>query len=270
MSILKLTRIALQTTLEPVIIRAEGVSKLFSSHIQQQISLRHEAQRVLKDLFRRRRIPADEHPGKFYALKDISFEIRRGESVGIIGRNGSGKTTLLRLMSGIMRPTFGRLEVNGRFTALIGLGTGFNPVMTGRENIYLSAAIYGLKKDAIREIVEPIVEFADIGRFIDAPVKEYSSGMVARLGFSVAVHVLPDIVFLDEVLAVGDVNFQRKCNERMAQLHGEGRSLVMVSHSHEAITQMCQRTIWIDRGILMSDGPSGEVIERYLEAMAQG
>src|SRR5690606_19688188 len=149
---------------------------------------------------------------------DISFSITRGEGVGIIGRNGAGKTTLLRLLSGIMEPTTGHIEVKGRFSSLIGLGAGFDPQRTGRENIYLNAAIFGFSPDKVNTIIDDIIAFAELSEFLDRPVKNYSSGMVARLGFSVAIHIFPDIIFLDEVLSVGDAAFQAKCVERIKEI----------------------------------------------------
>lgn len=263
-------RNALQTSPNPPIIQVENLSKQFSANIQQQVSLRHEASSLIRAWVKRSSPDIEAQAGLFYALKEVSFSIQQGESVAIVGRNGAGKTTLLRLLAGIMRPTTGSVMVNGRFTALIGLGTGFNPVMTGRQNIFLTAAIYGLQKHEIETILPQIIAFADIGAFIDAPIKQYSSGMVARLGFSVAAHILPDIIFLDEILAVGDAAFQEKCTELLYALKAEGRTFIMVSHALAAMQKMCERTLWLERGQLQADGPSEEILARFLDSLGVG
>jgi ABC-type polysaccharide/polyol phosphate transport system ATPase subunit len=205
----------------------------------------------------------------FYALRDISFAVRKGDSIGIIGRNGAGKTTLLRLLSGITSPTRGSIEVKGRFATLIGVSAGFNFDMPGRKNIYLNAAFFGWDPEQVQEIEQKIIEFADIGEFIDAPVKVYSSGMIARLGFSIAIHLLPDIIFLDEVLSVGDAKFAAKCDERIRGLRDENRTIVLVSHSATSVEEMCTRAIWLNKGQLMLDGGTGEVLNAYAESLKE-
>lgn len=245
---------------EPII-HVDNISKVF--HLApRQISMRHEARHVLARWLRSAP-PQPAVDNTFYALRDVSFTVSQGESVALVGRNGSGKTTLLRIMTRIMRPTTGRVTVSGRYTALIGLGAGFIPTMTGRENIYLNAAIHGLKPAQTDSIIKDIIAFADLGAFIDMPVKDYSSGMGARLGFSVAVHILPEIIFLDEVLAVGDATFQDKCIERILSMRDEGRTIVFVSHSPSAVRLVCKRAIWLDNGSIIMDGKVDEVLNAY-------
>lgn len=260
----------MQPSEAPVVIRVEHVYKRYYLS-DYRPSLRHDLSSVLARL-RRARARADVNYAPadrtFYALKDIHFNVRKGESVGIIGRNGSGKTTLLRLLSGITRPTEGRIEIDGRFAALIALSAGFNYEMTGRRNIYLNAAIQGVPPQETRHLEQAIIDFAELGEFIDQPVKVYSSGMIARLGFSIAVHILPDIVLLDEVLAVGDEAFARKCNERIMRLRDEGRTLVMVTHSAEAVEKLCSRAIWIHKGEMQIDGAPADVLAAYQQGIA--
>jgi ABC-type polysaccharide/polyol phosphate transport system ATPase subunit len=250
----------------PVVIRVDHVYKRYAAN-EYRPSLRHELVNSVKRVFR---IAAPKQVSTpFYALQDIDFTIRQGEAVGIVGRNGSGKTTLLRLMSGITKPSSGEIEINGRFAALIALSAGFNMEMSGRKNIYLNAAIQGLQPQDVRPLEDAIIDFAELGSFIDLPVKRYSSGMVARLGFSVAIHILPDIVFLDEVLAVGDEAFAAKCSERITGLREQGRTIVMVSHSASAVRKLCTRAIWIDKGIQKIDGNPDEVLQAYAASFAE-
>ncbi len=245
------------------VIRVENVSKQFRLD-HSVVSLRHETQKIIAGFFRR---PADPAlPRHFQALADVSFTIQAGESVALIGPNGSGKTTLLRIMTRIMRPSSGQVQINGRYTALIGLGAGFLPTMTGRQNIYLNAAIHGVTPAHTDDLLAAIIAFADLGPFVDMPVKDYSSGMKARLGFSVAVHILPDIIFLDEVLAVGDAAFQEKCIERILGMRQQGKTIVFVSHSASAVRLVCERAIWLDKGVLRLDGSADTVLNAYNEA----
>ncbi len=243
---------------EPII-RVEHISKQFRLD-RNQVSLRHEAQKLFTGLLRR---DNQDQTQPFRALDDVSFDIHAGESVALVGRNGSGKTTLLRIMTRIMRPSSGQVQITGRYTALIGLGAGFLPKMTGRQNIYLNAAIHGIEPRQTDELLETIIDFADLGQFVDIPVKDYSSGMKARLGFSVAVHILPDIIFLDEVLAVGDAAFQQKCVERILLMRQQGKTLIFVSHSASAVKLVCERAIWLDHGQLAMDGPTDTVLNAY-------
>lgn len=245
---------------EEVVIRVDHVYKEYRQHMR-QLSLRHETGAALQRVLRRYVTKAAKEP--FYALRDVSFTVQKGESLGVVGRNGAGKTTLLRLLSNITRPTSGNIEVTGRFATLIGVSAGFNFDMPGRKNIYLNAAFFGWDPEQVREIEPKIIDFADIGGFIDAPVKVYSSGMIARLGFSIAIHLLPDIIFLDEVLSVGDAQFAAKCQERIRGLRDEKRTIVLVSHSATSVTEMCTRAIWLDHGELKMDGATKDVLAAY-------
>jgi len=201
-----------------------------------------------------------------WALKDVSFEVKQGEVVGIIGRNGAGKSTLLKLLSRITEPTKGRAMIKGRLGSLLEVGTGFHPELTGRENVYLSGAILGMTKKEIDRKFDEIVDFSGIEKFLDTPVKRYSSGMLVRLGFAVAAHLEPEILLVDEVLAVGDAVFQKKCLGKMGDVSKEGRTVLFVSHSMPAITRLCQRTILINEGRILQDGPSHQVASVYLQS----
>lgn len=199
-----------------------------------------------------------------WALRDVSFDVGAGEVVGIIGRNGAGKSTLLKLLSRITEPTRGRIELYGRVGSLLEVGTGFHPELTGRENIYLNGAILGMRRSEIERKFDEIVAFAEIEKFLDTPVKRYSSGMYMRLAFAVAAHLEPEILLVDEVLAVGDDLFQKKCLGKMAQIAGEGRTVLFVSHNMPAVTSLCPRTILIESGRIIQDGKSTDVISYYL------
>ena len=199
-----------------------------------------------------------------WALQDVSLEITAGEVVGLIGRNGSGKSTLLRILSRITEPTRGWAEVSGRVGSLLEVGTGFHPELTGRENTFLNGAILGMKKAEIERKFDEIVAFAELERFVDTPVKHYSSGMYMRLAFAVAAHLEPEILLVDEVLAVGDVRFQRKCLEKMHSVGSEGRTVLFVSHNMPAITRLCPRVILLDQGRVLRDGPAHEVASAYM------
>jgi len=206
---------------------------------------------------------------EFWALQDVSFEVERGEAFGIIGSNGAGKSTMLKLLSGIMKPTSGAIKVHGRLSALIEVSAGFHPDLTGRENIYLNGTILGLKRAEIRRRFDEIVAFSGLDEFIDTPVKRYSSGMFARLGFSVAAHVDPDILIVDEVLSVGDLAFQRRCLERMSAVLKGGATVVFVSHNLEAVANLCNRSLLLERGRVVRVGASQEVVREYLWAGRQ-
>ncbi|MFC1623848.1 ABC transporter ATP-binding protein [Candidatus Omnitrophota bacterium] len=199
-----------------------------------------------------------------WALRNASFEVKQGEVIGVIGRNGAGKTTLLKILSRITEPTEGRVEIHGHVGSLLEVGTGFHPELTGRENIFLNAAILGMKKREILKKFDEIVTFAEIEKFIDTPVKFYSSGMYVRLAFSVAAHLEPDILLVDEVLAVGDVAFQRKCLGKMGNVSQEGRTVIFVSHNMGAIQQLCSRAILLDKGRIITEGHTTEVVNKYL------
>ncbi len=203
-----------------------------------------------------------------WALKDVSFEVQRGEVVGIIGRNGAGKTTLLKILSRITEPTGGSAEIHGRVGSLLEVGTGFHPELTGRENITLNGAILGMKRAEIERKFDEIVDFAEIAKFIDTPVKHYSSGMYVRLAFAVAAHLEPEILLVDEVLAVGDAAFQKKCLGKMGDVAREGRTVLFVSHNMTAVATLTQRCIELSRGVLVKSGPTEQVIQHYLTGVS--
>ena len=201
---------------------------------------------------------------KIWVLQNVSFEIAPGEVIGVIGRNGAGKSTLLKILSRITQPTTGRIELYGRTASLLEVGTGFHPELTGRENIYLNGAILGMGRAEMKRKFDEIVAFAEVERFIETPVKHYSSGMYLRLAFAVAAHLEPEILLVDEVLAVGDASFQRKCLDKMQDVGQQGRTVIFVSHNMSAITKLCPRTILLDKGRVVADGPSPEVVHTYL------
>jgi lipopolysaccharide transport system ATP-binding protein len=203
----------------------------------------------------------------FWALRDVNFSVKQSEVVGVIGHNGAGKSTLLKILSRIVTPTRGRVGVRGRVGSLLEVGTGFHPELTGRENIFLNGAILGLKRSEIRKRFDEIVAFAEVESFLDTPVKRYSSGMTVRLGFSVAAHLEPDVLIIDEVLSVGDQAFQRKCMGKATELGTQGRTVLVVSHNLAAIANMCSRVVLLDQGLLVADDLPSKVIERYLAAM---
>jgi ABC-type polysaccharide/polyol phosphate transport system ATPase subunit len=237
-------------------IEIDGVSKRFR--------LYHDRNQSLKaTLMRGRRAKYEE----FMAVDDVSLDIAAGESFGFVGRNGSGKSTLLKVVAGIYRPDKGAVTVNGKLSALLELGAGFHPELSGRENVYLNGSILGLSRKELERRFDEIVDFAELHQFIDMPVKNYSSGMYVRLGFSVAINVDPDVLLVDEVLAVGDEMFQRKCSAKFAELREAGTTIVLVSHSLGAIRSMCDRAMWIDRGVAKAVGPAGDVIDEYLASV---
>jgi ABC-type polysaccharide/polyol phosphate transport system ATPase subunit len=207
--------------------------------------------------------------GSFAALKDVSFTVPRGETWGVIGRNGSGKSTLLKLIAGIYKPDGGTLKIDGRVSALIELGAGFHPEFSGRENVFVNASILGLSKKRIQERFDEIVDFAELWDFIDAPVRTYSSGMFMRLGFSVAVHADPDILLVDEVLAVGDESFGHKCQARLESFKKEGKTILMVTHSLGEVRKWCDGAVWIDEGRVRMIGKPNRVVDEYLTVVAE-
>ena len=207
---------------------------------------------------------AEDNDDVIWALNDVSFEIKRGEVVGIIGRNGAGKSTLLKVLSKITHPTSGRVEMYGRISSLLEVGTGFHPELTGRENVYLNGTILGMSKSEVDEKYEEIVEFSGVRKFIDTPVKFYSSGMRVRLAFSVAAHLEPEILLIDEVLAVGDAEFQNKCLGKMEDVAMGGRTVLFVSHNMSAMSRLCERGIWLEDGKIFDQGPINQVIQSYL------
>lgn len=204
-----------------------------------------------------------------WALKNLSFDIYRGDSIGIVGKNGAGKSTLLQMLTGTLLPTSGDIKVNGRVAALLELGAGFNPEFTGQENIYMNASILGLSKEEINSRYDDIVSFADIGEFINQPVKTYSSGMYVRLAFAVAANIQPDILIIDEALAVGDIRFQLKCLKHMNALKENGTTILFVSHSPEQVKRFCNKALWIDGGCIRASGTANEVCDQYNDFMYQ-
>ena len=254
-----------------VVIHAEGLSKRYQIGSQQASyqTLRETIMNMTTAPMRRVRSVLGNQTlasvkETIWALEDVSFEVRQGESVGIIGRNGAGKTTLLKILSRITKPTKGRVILEGRVGSLLEVGTGFHPELTGRENIYLNGAILGMRKIEIERKFDEIVAFAELEKFLDTPVKHFSSGMYVRLAFSVAAHLEPEILLVDEVLAVGDVSFQRKCLGKMGEISSEGRTVLFVSHNMGAIVSLCERSLWIHDGQLLLDGRATEVTAQYL------
>jgi ABC-2 type transport system ATP-binding protein len=243
--------------MKPGTIVAENVSRRFRVYPQRHVTLKEA-------IVRRRHL----RPVEVWALRDVSFRIEPGESVGFMGRNGSGKTTLLRLLAGVFRPTSGRLAVTGQVGSLLELGAGFHHDFTGRDNIYLSASIYGLRKQEVDRRFDSIVEFSELERFIDLPVRTYSAGMYMRLGFSIAVNVDAEVLLLDEVFAVGDEAFQRKCIDRILEFKRQGKTIAFVSHSGAALERMCDRGVFLRQGLVEYDGETGEAIRCYQELLA--
>jgi homopolymeric O-antigen transport system ATP-binding protein len=244
-------------------IRFEHVSKRFA------LGERFDSLRDLVPALARRVLgrpaPDSGARGEFWALKDVSLEVRKGETLGIIGHNGAGKSTMLKHLAGIMVPTRGRIEVAGRLSALIEVGAGFHQDLTGRENVFLNGVILGMSRAEVGRKFDEIVEFSGLEAFIDTPVKRYSSGMYARLGFSVAAHLDPDILVIDEVLSVGDFVFQRKSLQKMRSIATGGATVLFVSHNLKAVSDLCARTVLMDAGQIAADGPTPEVIQTYLE-----
>ena len=226
-------------------------------------SKRSEVRSPTSDLRPPTSVPASQED--FWALKDVSFEVKQGEVVGIIGRNGAGKSTLLKILSRITEPTTGRVEIDGRVASLLEVGTGFHPELTGRENIFLNGAILGMHRAEIKRKFDEIVAFAEVEKFLDTPVKRYSSGMYVRLAFAVAAHLEPEILIVDEVLAVGDAEFQKKCMGKMQDVASGGRTVLFVSHNMAAVQTLCGRGILLDQGRLILDGKSSEAVKHYLD-----
>jgi lipopolysaccharide transport system ATP-binding protein len=242
---------------QDIAIRVSNVSKKYIIGKQKDSSLRGS----LAGIFNRKATQGDE----FMALSDVSFDIKKGEAIGIIGKNGAGKSTLLKILSQITKPSEGRIELNGRVASLLEVGTGFHPELTGRENIYLNGTILGMTRKEVKEKFDEIVAFSGVEKFVDTPVKHYSSGMYVRLAFAVAAHLEPEILIIDEVLAVGDAEFQKKCLGKMKEVSGHGRTVIFVSHNMEAVKNLCDRAIFMEKGKLILDGDPVAIIEQYLE-----
>ena len=249
------------------VIHGEGLGKRYRRGLRWHPGLRHSLEQLLRSPLASLRRKKQE---TFWALKDVSLEVKEGEVLGLIGRNGAGKTTLLKILSRITRPTTGWAEIHGRVGSLLEVGTGFHAELTGRENTFLSGAILGMSKREIARKFDEIVAFAELEEFIDTPVKHYSSGMYVRLAFAVAAHLEPEILLVDEVLAVGDINFQKKCLGKMGDVARAGRTVVLVSHQLNQIRRLCQRVVWIDAASVRQDGPTHEVTSAYESVMARG
>ncbi len=241
-------------------IQAQGLGKRYRLGEAGYVTLREK----LAGIGRRRDggVARDE----VWAIRDLDLEIGEGDVVGIVGRNGAGKTTFLKTVAGIVRPTTGLVRVCGRVGALLEVGTGFHPELTGRENVFLNGVVLGMSRREVRRRFDEIVEFAGVERFLDTPLKRYSSGMYLRLAFAVAAHIDPDVLIVDEVLAVGDAEFQRKCLGRMSEFAGEGRTVLFVSHDTGAVRQLCERAVWLEQGTVREDGAVEPVLARYLES----
>lgn len=240
------------------IIKVEGISMRFNLAEEKTDTVKEYLLKMMKGKL---------HFTEFYALKNVSFTIKKGESVALIGRNGSGKSTMLKVIAGVLTASKGSISVSGSIAPLIELGAGFDYDLTARENIYLNGAVMGHNRKYMDANFQEIVEFSELQDFIDVPLKNYSSGMVARLGFAIATQVQADILVVDEILAVGDYNFQQKCKERMRKLMSKGTTVLFVSHSDEQVKEICQRAIWLSHGEVMADGPAAEVCGKYRAAM---
>jgi homopolymeric O-antigen transport system ATP-binding protein len=246
-------------------ITAEGLSKRY------RIGQLHTAYGTLRDSLAasaRRAVYREQRPhyDEIWALRDVSFQVEEGEVLGVVGRNGAGKSTLLRILTRITTPSEGRATIRGHVGSLLEVGTGFHPELTGRENVFLNGSVLGMKRKEIVKKFDEIVEFAGVEAFIDTPVKRYSSGMSVRLAFAVAAHLEPEILLVDEVLAVGDAEFQRRCLGRMEDLSDSGRTVLFVSHQMQAVSQLCDRAIELEAGRIVNEGPAGDVVARYLQS----
>jgi len=241
----------------PPVVRLEAVSVRYRLPRERIVSIKDYTIRRLKG-----QIAFDE----FWALNDVSLEVRKGETLGIIGPNGAGKSTLLKLVAQVLRPTSGRVRVKGRVAPLLELGAGFDPELTGRENVFLNGTILGFRKTDVAQRFDRIVDFAGIRNFIDLPLRTYSTGMVARLGFAIATDVQPDVLIVDEILSVGDEDFQRKSRARLTELRRRGDAILLVSHGLDSVKALCHRVAWLDHGRLKAVGPPEDVVEQYRRA----
>jgi ABC-type polysaccharide/polyol phosphate transport system ATPase subunit len=241
----------------PPMVRVDGVSLRYRLAKQRIPSLKEYAIHWLRGVLRYEDL---------WALRDLSFSVARGESLGIVGRNGAGKSTLLKVISRVLKPTTGSVQVHGRVSPILELGAGFDHELTGIENIFLNGLLLGRTRREVDDRLEEIIEFSGLGDFIRAPVRNYSSGMLARLGFAVATAWVPDLLILDEVLAVGDASFVERCDERLQSFRDHGTTVIVVSHATQAVLQTCKRCLWLDAGRLIADGPAAEVVARYLSA----
>ncbi len=239
-----------------VVIEANNIGIMFTLKHDKRWTIKKSAINIFK-----KKPPKQQ----FWALKKVGFTVNKGEILGIIGKNGSGKTTLLRVIGGIFRPDEGSIKVNGRVSTLLSISAGFQPELSGLENIYINGTILGLKRKQIDAIIDDIVNFSELYNFIDIPIKAYSSGMHARLGFSIAVNIECDVILIDEILGVGDSRFREKCEKKMKQFKEQGKTILLVSHNTEAIKSFCNRAILLDKGTIMAEGRPDEVVEQYLK-----
>ena len=251
-------------SLEPII-TVENLSKRYTIRHRKDEGLRHTIHQFVTSPFGKQGV-SDSKSEEFWALRDISFQVNRGEVLGVVGANGAGKSTLLKILSRITEPTAGRVSIEGRVASLLEVGTGFHPELTGRENIFVNGAILGLTRSEIKARFDRIVDFAEIEKFLDMPVKHYSSGMYVRLAFAVAAHLEPEILMIDEVLAVGDQVFQKKCIGKMKDVAKSGRTVLFVSHNMQAVKSLTNRCVLLQAGRAVSVGPSSEVVEQYLKS----
>ena len=246
---------------QPALVQAQAISKKFCRDLKE--SLCYGIADIGREFIGRTQTADRLRRHEFWVLRDVSFQLRRGEALGLLGRNGAGKTTLLRMLNGLIRPDLGSIRIGGTVAPLIELGSGFAPVLTGRENIYINGAILGLPKRAVAALLDRIVDFAELGEFIDMPVQGYSEGMKARLGFAVAAHLSPDLMLVDEVLAVGDVGFQRKCIHHMEAYLNNGGALIFVSHNMHLVQSICQSCLVLEKGRIAFEGVTAGAVERY-------
>ena len=244
-----------------VALKVDGLSKKFCRSLKR--SLWYGVQDLVSEMLLRQVGHDKLRRDEFWSLKDVTFEVSRGETLGLVGHNGAGKSTLLKLINGLIKPDEGHVSIWGRVGALIELGVGFHPVLTGRENIYINAAILGLPRADVEKALDEIIDFAEIGDFIDSPVQSYSSGMKVRLGFSVAAHLNPDVLLIDEVLSVGDASFRKRCIDRLTNYSRKGGTIIFVSHNAAVVEAMCDRALWLDHGKMVEIGKPAEIIRKY-------
>lgn len=246
---------------DQAVISVENVSKKFCRDLQR--SLFYAVRDIASELIVKNRNSDILRPHEFWALQNISFQLQPGEALGLVGANGAGKSTLLRIISGLIKPDTGCVKIRGRIAPLIALGAGFNPILTGRENIYANMSILGLSTPEITKKLTDVIDFAEIGDAIDAPVQTYSSGMAARLGFACAVHIEPDVLLIDEVLAVGDIKFRMKCYQRLGQLREKGTAFILVAHNPHVVLNVCESSLYLSKGKLITSGNTANVIRQY-------